>query len=73
MAEEKNNEEEEKKNEGPEKWCGDIWHKDRLDSIGWAVFFIWGAMVMLAEATKFSENFAWWDGWVFSLQELGLL
>jgi hypothetical protein len=44
---------------GWESWCAE----DRLDAIGWAGVFIWGALVLLAEITNFSENFSWWDGW----------
>lgn len=44
---------------GWEGWCAE----DRLDAIGWAGVFIWGALVLLAEVTNFSENFSCWDGW----------
>jgi hypothetical protein len=39
------------------------WRSDRLDAIGWAVLFLWGALVVLAEYTSFSDDFDWWDGW----------
>lgn len=41
----------------------DWWASDRLDAVGWAVIFIWGAVVVLATYTDFSEDFSWWDGW----------
>ncbi len=73
MVEQEKNEKEGKKGKGPEEWCGHMWHKDRLDAIGWAVFFIWGALVMLAGATKFSENFSWWDGWGVFFAGVGII
>ncbi|UCB44110.1 MAG: hypothetical protein JSV77_05635 [Dehalococcoidales bacterium] len=36
---------------------------DSLDAFGWAVFFIWGALVVAANITDFSESYNWWDGW----------
>ena len=41
----------------------DWWTSDRLDAAGWAAIFIWGAVVVLATYTEFSEDFSWWDGW----------
>lgn len=73
MPEKEIDNEEEKKHEGWERWCGDWWHQDRLDAIGWAAFFIWGALVMLADATKFSENFSWWDGWGVFFAGVGII
>jgi hypothetical protein len=44
--------------------CGeDWWESDRMDAIGWALAFIWGALVLLAEPTGFAERHSWWDGW----------
>lgn len=39
------------------------WQSDRIDAIGWASGFIWGALVLLADVTGFVESFNWWDGW----------
>ena len=39
------------------------WTSDRLDAVGWAAIFIWGAVVVFATYTDFSGNFSWWDGW----------
>lgn len=46
-------------------WCKrEDWHvADRLDAIGWASVFIWGALVLLAHVTDFAESVSWWDGW----------
>ena len=44
------------------KWQG--WGvPDRLDAIGWASVFIWGALVLVAYVTDFAERASWWDGW----------
>jgi hypothetical protein len=50
--------------EGCFSWCGECMHHDKLDTIGWAFVFFWGALVILAESTGFASNFRWWgDGW----------
>ena len=41
----------------------DWWQNDRIDAIGWGVGFIWGALLLLAGITYFTESFSWWDGW----------
>ena len=41
----------------------DWWSSDRLDAVGWAAIFVWGAVVVLATYTDFSEDLSWWDGW----------
>ncbi len=41
----------------------DWWKSDRLDAIGWAALFIWGALVVVAENTSFRDDFSWWQGW----------
>ena len=45
-----------------ERW-GTCWRKDRLDAVGWAAIFIWGALVILAGTTGFSAKFSGWNGW----------
>jgi len=47
------------RNNGWDDW----WSSDRLDAIGWAAIFIWGAVVVLATYSDFSEDISWWDGW----------
>ncbi|MDP6403168.1 MAG: hypothetical protein QF467_06435 [SAR202 cluster bacterium] len=51
------------------EWCAD----DSLDSVGWAVAFIWGGLVMLAEVTGFGANFSWWDGWAVFFTGAGVI
>lgn len=41
----------------------DWWTTDRVDAVGWAALFMWGALVVLATYTDFQEGFSWWDGW----------
>ncbi|UCD05658.1 MAG: hypothetical protein JSV98_11235, partial [candidate division WOR-3 bacterium] len=72
MVEKKTNEDA-RQNEHPARWCGHMWHRDRLDAIGWAAFLIWGALVLLAETTKFSTNFSWWNGWGVFFAGVGII
>ena len=51
----------------------DWWRTDRLDAIGWAALFLWGALVVLAEYTSFQDDFDWWDGWGVFLVGAGLI
>jgi hypothetical protein len=39
------------------------WRSDRVDAVGWAALFLWGAVVVLATSSSFSEDFDWWEGW----------
>lgn len=38
------------------------WRSDRLDALWWALVFVWGALVLIADTTSFSDDFDWWDG-----------
>ncbi len=49
------------------------WKQDRLDTYGWAAAFIWGALVLLADATGFAAAFAWWDGWGLFFAGAGII
>lgn len=60
MSEEKRKEKEEKNRED---WWAEWWRNDQLDALGWAAIFIWGGLVLLAQATNFAANFSWWNGW----------
>ncbi len=53
--------------------CEACWEQDRGDAVGWAAGFVWGAAVLLAEATGYSARFAWWDGWDVFFAGAGLL
>ena len=55
-----------------ERWA-DWWRSDRLDSIGWAAIFFWGALVILAEATGFADGFMWWHGWSVFFTGAGII
>ena len=41
----------------------DWWKTDRVDAVGWAALFLWGALVVVAENTSFRDNFDWWAPW----------
>jgi len=45
-----------------EKGWDDWWKTDRVDAIGWAALFLWGALVIVAHDTGFRDDFDWWDG-----------
>ena len=38
------------------------WTPDRLDAVWWALIFVWGALVLIADTTSFSDDLDWWDG-----------
>lgn len=40
----------------------DWWKTDRVDAVGWAALFLWGALVVVAHNTSFANDFDWWDG-----------
>ena len=67
MAEQWQNEE--KKSKGWEE----KWRPDRWDGIGWALIFIWGALVLLAQSTNYSTNFSWWDGFSVFITGIGII
>ncbi len=46
---------------------------DRGDAIGWAIGFIWAALVLLAQTTNFASNFSWWDGWAVFFTGAGVI
>lgn len=54
---------------GQEEW----WKSDLVDALGWSAAFIWGALVILAGATKFASNFSWWDGWAIFFTDAGVI
>ena len=41
---------------------GHWWRWDRLDALWWALVFVWGALVLIADTTSFSDDLDWWDG-----------
>ena len=44
-----------------EDW-DDWWKTDRVDAVGWAALFLWGALLVVAHNTSFRDDFSWWDG-----------
>ena len=50
-----------KKTERWEEAWEDWWKTDRLDAIGWALIFLWGALVIVADNTSFRDDFDWWE------------
>jgi len=69
MTEERQDEAEQKPDACPKEW----WRQDRLDGIGWAAVFFWGALVLLAETTGFAADYSWWDGWAVFFTGVGAI
>jgi hypothetical protein len=51
---EKEEKDEEKRGEKEEKW-----RRDRGNALVWAAVLVWGALVILAETTGYSDEFSW--------------
>ena len=58
---------------GWERWCKGCWHRDRGDVVGWGAIFIWGGLVLLAEATDYAANFSGWNGWAVFFTGAGVI
>jgi hypothetical protein len=46
-----------------EKEWDEWWKSDRLDAVGWAALFLWGALVVVGTYSSFSDDLSWWNGW----------
>jgi hypothetical protein len=51
----------------------DFYKSKREDKLGWSLVFFWGALVVLAEVTGFSERFIGWDGWSMFFTGFGVI
>jgi len=51
----------------------DWWGQDRVDAVGWGLFFIWAALVLAAEITGYTAGFSWQNGWAVVLIGGGLI
>ena len=56
----------------------DWWLQDKIDAIWWGVVLLWGALVLLAEATGFVEDYrlvGWlgcilhWSWWYYVIRD----
>ena len=58
---------EEPTNGNKDWWWGtcwdEWWRNDQLDTIWWALAFIWGGLVLLAHTTGYWPSFDWWNAW----------
>ncbi len=70
--EEKRREKDEKEEEKNKGWA-EKWRRDRVNAVMWSGVLIWGALVILAEATDFPSEQAWdwWKGWSVFLAGFG--
>jgi hypothetical protein len=46
---------------------------DKGDTVGWALIFIWAALLLLASTIKFGQEYSWWDGWGLFFIGLGVI
>jgi hypothetical protein len=53
--------------------CASWWESDKVDSIGWALGFIWAGFVLFGEALKFSSTYAWWEPWSIFFTGAGII
>lgn len=72
MAEPKLNEETEEKARKSDTFWEDWWQDDRLDTLGWAVGFIWGALVLFAHTSGYGPGVGWWDPWAVFFTGAGI-
>jgi prepilin signal peptidase PulO-like enzyme (type II secretory pathway) len=49
------------------------WRQDSVDAVGWAVVFIWGALILIVETTGYATDFSWWDGWAVFFTGAGVV
>ena len=74
MSNEQHSEKKKDKDRGWEDWCGGTtWGTDRLEAVGWALFLIWIAIVVVIDITGYKEKFSWWNGWTVALTGGGLI
>ena len=45
---------------------------DRGDSVGWAVAFFWGALILVAQNTNLTSDISWWNGWSVFFTGVGI-
>jgi hypothetical protein len=70
--EEKRREKDEKEEEKNKGWA-EKWRRDRVNAVIWSGVLIWGALVILAEATDFAseQGWDWWEAWSVFLAGFG--
>ena len=57
------------KNKGLEEF----YRTGKGDALGWAIIFIWGAILYALDLTGFSQNYSWWNGWSLFFTGFGLI
>ena len=73
MSGQRLNEKKEDKDGGEQAWWSNTtWGTDRLEAIGWSIFFIWIAVVVIIDISGYKENFSWWNGWAIALTAGGI-
>lgn len=66
-------EKEEKQEEKEEKSWDEKWRRDPLDTIGWAAFFIWVGLVLLADNLRLLVRYERLGAWALIFIGAGLI
>ncbi len=69
---EKRREKQEKEDEKRKGW-DEKWRRNKLGAVTWAGVLIWGALILLAEATNYSDRFSWWANWAVFFAGAGVI
>jgi len=43
------------------------------DAVGWAIIFIWGAIVYALGLSGFTDSYSWWNGWSVFFTGFGVI
>ena len=70
--EEKRREKDEKEDEKRKGW-DEKWRRDRVNALLWALILIWGAVVIILEATGVNNDISWWQGWAVFFDGAGAI
>ena len=73
MSEQQRNDRKEEKGNDWENWWREWWPPDRVDAVGLGVYFIWGALVVLAERSRFTTKFSSWGPWAIFFVGVGII
>jgi uncharacterized membrane protein YhaH (DUF805 family) len=58
--------------EGVSSWK-ELYKAGRVETLGWGLIFLWGALVVLIEATTNIKSTTWWDGWAVFFAGVGMI
>jgi hypothetical protein len=72
--EEEKTEEKDEKNRNEKSW-DEKWQRDPINTVAWAVIFIWAGLVLLADTTHWGPNTfpTWWETWAVIMTGAGVI